>query len=268
MTHEPDSIDSELSALRAEARQSPGVGIEERVLARVEASIPLLASAAAAGVSSELGSSASGVGAGVTGKLWLIGMFALGAGVGAGATAVLDRDETPRVVYVDRIITARPAKVADAPALRAETASPEPTPLRRPAEPEQSSAKIAPLGKPRLAPGESKTQESAPTAPVESPSTSPANLAEQQALLDQARAALGNGDGPAALEAVRAHAARFPESVLTEEREAIDIKALAHLGRRAEARARLELFESRFPRSPLLPSLRTTAGKPVTETLR
>jgi hypothetical protein len=267
MTHESD-IDSELSALRAEARQSPGPGIEERVLTRVEASIPVLGGAAAAGVSSELGSGASGVGAGVTGKLWLIGMFALGGGVGAGATALLDRDETPRVIYVDRIVTAKPAKVADAPALRAETASSEQTPLRRPVEPEPHSAGIAPLAKPRLAPDESKTQESAPTTPVESPRASPANLAEQQALLDQARAALGNGDGAAALEAVRAHAARFPESVLTEEREAIAVKALASLGRRTEAHARLELFESRFPRSPLLPSLRTMAGKPVTETPR
>jgi hypothetical protein len=56
--------------------------------------------------------------------------------------------------------------------------------------------------------------------------------------------------------------------VLAEEREAIAVKALAHLGRRTEARTRLELFENRFPRSPLLPSLRTTVGKPVTETLR
>jgi len=56
--------------------------------------------------------------------------------------------------------------------------------------------------------------------------------------------------------------------VLAEEREGIAVKALAGLGRHAEARARLELFENRFPRSPLLPSLRTTAGKPVTETLR
>jgi hypothetical protein len=268
MTHESDSIDSELSALRAEARQGPGVGIEERVLARVEASIPLLAGAAAAGVSSELGSGTRGAGAGVTGKLWLVGMFALGGGVGAGATAMLDRDEPPRVIYVDRIVTAKPANVADAPALRAETASSEQTPPPRPVEQKPNSAKFAPLGRPPVASGESKTQESARTAPIESPSASLANLAEQQALLDQARAALGNGNGPAALEAVRAHAARFPESVLAEEREAIAVKALAHLGRRTEARTRLELFENRFPRSPLLPSLRTTVGKPVTETLR
>jgi hypothetical protein len=268
MTHESDSIDAELSALRAEARRGPGVGIQERVLARVEASIPLLASAASTGVSSELVSGARGVRAGVTGKLWLAGMFALGGGVGAGATAMLDRDETPRVVYVDRIVTAQPAKVADAPALRAETASTEQTPLRRPLEPKPNSARIAPLANPRLAPDESKTLESASKTPVESPRGSPADLAEQQALLDQARAALGNGDGPAALEAVRAHTARFPESVLAEERAAIGIKALAHLGRRAEARTRLELFENRFPRSPLLPSLRTTADKPMTETPR
>ena len=265
MTHESDSIDAELSALRAEARRGPGVGIQERVLARVQASIPLLAGAAPAGVSSELGSGARGAQAGVTGKLWLAGMFALGGAIGAGVTAVLDHDETPRVVYVDRLVTAAPPKIADAPALRAETASSEQTPLRRPVEAQSNSAKVAPFGRPRLAPSENKTQESERTAPVESPSASLANLADQQALLDQARAALGNGDAPAALEAVRAHAARFPESVLAEERAAIAIKALAHLGRRAEARTRLELFENRFPRSPLLPSLRTTVGKPVTE---
>jgi hypothetical protein len=189
-------------------------------------------------------------------------MFALGGAVGAGATAVLDRDETPRVVYVDRVVTAPPAKVADAPLPRAEPPSSEQTPLGRLLEPELDAAKVAPRGKPRGAPPESKTDESARAAPVETPGANLANLAEQQALLDQARAALGKGDGRAALEAVRAHSARFPESVLAEEREAIGVKALASLGRRAEARTRLELFESRFPRSPLLPSLRTAAGEP------
>jgi hypothetical protein len=87
-----------------------------------------------------------------------------------------------------------------------------------------------------------------------------ASLAAQQALLDEARVALARGDNGAALRSVDLHARRYPESILTEEREALAIKALAGKGHRVEARVRGERFRTRFPRSLLLPSIDETLG--------
>jgi hypothetical protein len=48
----------------------------------------------------------------------------------------------------------------------------------------------------------------------------------------------------------------FGEGMLYEEREALAIMALQRSGRDERAAGRLRAFESRFPRSPLLPRLR------------
>jgi len=85
-----------------------------------------------------------------------------------------------------------------------------------------------------------------------------AGLAEQQALLDEARSALARGDDGAALRAVELHARRFPDSVMIEEREALAIKALVGKEKFSEARSRGERFRARFPRSLLLSSLEET----------
>jgi hypothetical protein len=81
-------------------------------------------------------------------------------------------------------------------------------------------------------------------------------LAEQQALLDRARAALRRGDANQALDAARAHHERFPDTVFEEERRAVVIRALLLLGREHDAHLQLMRFESAFPKSLLLPSLK------------
>jgi outer membrane protein assembly factor BamD (BamD/ComL family) len=83
-------------------------------------------------------------------------------------------------------------------------------------------------------------------------------LATQRALLDAARAALGGGDSAGALAALDTHERRFPNSVLSEEREALAIKALAGAGRLAEARARGARFRSRYPNSIMRPAIDAT----------
>jgi hypothetical protein len=71
----------------------------------------------------------------------------------------------------------------------------------------------------------------------------------ERRLLERARVALGRGRFDDAILATSAHERRFPTGQFTEEREAIAIQALVHLGRIDEARARTLRFEARYPRS-------------------
>jgi hypothetical protein len=75
-------------------------------------------------------------------------------------------------------------------------------------------------------------------------------------LLRQARAAVARQDFAAALIPIAAHARRFKNGRLAEEREALRVRALSGLGRTEEARHASDSFEARFPRSVLLPAVR------------
>lgn len=258
---EADSTDRELQALRQELVLSTPALAQERVFSRLERSISALAAAGPPPAEATVaptplrGSSFSG-----TAKLWLLGAFALGGAVGAAAVTKLQRAPETRVVYVDRpersparVETPAPEARGTEPALRSNA----------PAPGAPAAKKSAPL---RRAPQALRPESSAVVEATSPELTDAADLGEQQALLDQARAALGKGDGSGALELLKAHSNRFPHSVLREEREALTIKSLVKTGRAADARVGLEAFESRFPRSPLLPSLRATTGSAVTET--
>ncbi len=71
-------------------------------------------------------------------------------------------------------------------------------------------------------------------------------------LLKGARAAVAGEDYAAALFRLDEHARRFRAGRLTEEREALRIKALAGLGRTDEARHAAIAFRARFPHSVLV----------------
>ena len=75
------------------------------------------------------------------------------------------------------------------------------------------------------------------------------DLVAETAILSPARAALQRGDARAALAVVTAHARRFPNGAMQEERERIAIESLVMLGRTGEARRRAERFRARYPRS-------------------
>ncbi len=82
-------------------------------------------------------------------------------------------------------------------------------------------------------------------------------------LLQPAQQALGRGAYAQALSAVRLHASRFPRGVLTEEREALRIRALLGLGRKREASTSAQAFRRRFPHSAVNSRLeRLLAGRP------
>jgi hypothetical protein len=82
--------------------------------------------------------------------------------------------------------------------------------------------------------------------------TPTASLREERRLLDAARDAIVRGEPAGALAATANHAARFPRGVLAEEREALRIRALARLGRMAEARSLLAELRVAHPHSFLL----------------
>jgi hypothetical protein len=78
-------------------------------------------------------------------------------------------------------------------------------------------------------------------------------LAAESRLVDTARSALAHGDFVAALVAVTNHERRFPSGQLAEEREALQIQALAGAHQDSEARTRAEAFRARYPESFFLP---------------
>lgn len=94
-----------------------------------------------------------------------------------------------------------------------------------------------------------------PAAPAPDAGRSPSSLKDERALLDQARAALTQGDGASALVRTEEHARRFATPQLAEEREAIAIQALVVQGRFAEARDRAARFEAGTPDSLFRPAV-------------
>ena len=79
-------------------------------------------------------------------------------------------------------------------------------------------------------------------------------------LLEQAWGALEREEFSTAMAAIVEHARRFGSGRLTEEREALRVRALSGLGRRDEVRRAAAEFEARFPRSPLLPAVNRMAS--------
>jgi hypothetical protein len=280
MTSDFEGLDGEIIELLkrdAMARRAPE-GARERVAVRLVSAGAVGLGASVAGTqalaTTSLGSgaaaSASGVMAGTTlagiAKTFILGL-GLGASVGVGlhiasngvsrvaapheVTRVAERGSEPRVSEVAPR-AARPgspplADMASAAAL----AQQEPfTPAAKRTNPDAARVRSASQAALSVNP--------APELPLAPPvASSPLGLAEQQRLLERARAALGAGDARAALGFIREHRAQFPSTAFEEERSFLAIKALVALGRTSEARAQASAFEARFPSSLLLQSLRS-----------
>ncbi len=152
--------------------------------------------------------------------------FLVGGAIGAWARGA----PTERVTYVDRVATA--------------VAAPPQAPVPAAAEPTAPAVPVESL--PHAA-------TSQPVAPA--PADSGQQLAAESALLDLARTAIAHGEGAQALDAVARHGAQFPHGMLTEEREALAIKALLLADRGDEARVRATHFREHYPQSLFLPAL-------------
>jgi hypothetical protein len=109
----------------------------------------------------------------------------------------------------------------------------------------------------------------AATEQVMAPSSAPAARVRSQAAaitsskvfnrelsqLEKARTLLSKDQVDATLVLLRAHEARYPQSALEQERQALFIKALVAADKRVEARARAATFVRRFPKSTLRSSI-------------
>lgn len=81
-------------------------------------------------------------------------------------------------------------------------------------------------------------------------------------VLQPARQAVARHDYTAALGAISEHQRRFASGKLTEEREALRVKALLGLGRVAEAQRAGAAFRARFPHSALIGRIDDMLGTP------
>lgn len=279
MTSVPELEQRALRALRAQAETSPGRDIEERVLSRLERSFATQSADSAKRQEAAGGSTASALS---SSKLALGGMFLFGALVGAGARGALQ----PQPELPNASVAAAPAAlpssdivqppppflgVLDDSDLQDAVRTPVPRGAIAPPSHHAPILRLPELARPARA-GEPKPALSA--GPSSAPSSGPplvtqerlepshlADLAEQQTLLDRARAALGQGDGDAvaALRLLAEHTQAYPRTLLAEERAALRVKALFLGGQGQRAKEELRTFERSFPRSPLLPSLRAAA---------
>jgi hypothetical protein len=92
------------------------------------------------------------------------------------------------------------------------------------------------------------------------PEPTPASDTAEFEVIRSAHSAYVSHDFATALRLVGEHAQRFPHGLLAEEREALRIRCLLGSGRRPEAERAASAFARRFPRSVLLPHLRTALG--------
>jgi hypothetical protein len=146
--------------------------------------------------------------------------FLAGGLAGAALYAVIARPPE-RIVYVDRVVP--PPDVSNA--LIPVPAAPTPMPS---------------------APTNALPNVPAATPP---PSTRTSQLSAERVMLDEARAALAQGEPDRALERLERHRRTFSNPILGEERDAMHAEALAKAGRRDEAVAAAAAFHKRWPES-------------------
>ena len=206
----------------------------ERLFERLDASVGL---ALAAGPLLEGPGGVAGV-AGASVKLAVAaatGVFAAGVLVGAGLHA---RWVSPN----DGAVPAHERPVAPARVIEAETPAPMP-PVVREKAPAVNPARVRPL---------------VPASPA-------TTLEAERRLLEPARAALARHLTDNALGLLAAHANAFPSGLLTEEREALWVQALAQAGDLAQARHRAADFVAKYPNSLFAPVVESAALGGVTE---
>jgi hypothetical protein len=86
-------------------------------------------------------------------------------------------------------------------------------------------------------------------------------FAKELSVLQPARQAVARQDFALALGAIAAHQRNYPAGKLSEEREALRVKALLGLGRVAEAERAGTAFHARFPRSALIGRIDEMLGR-------
>jgi hypothetical protein len=220
--------------LRAARRRAPEGARRRAVVA---------ATAAAAATSLAAGAAAAGAGVvkgGSLGSLAWIGVAGmLGVGSMAAAVAIHGYEVSPSVR-------------ADDPASPQATALPTSRAVPRPATTAVAQPPPAPAASVTAVepePSHPSTLAVAP-APASSPSATASPMTLELAMLDQARAALANGNPAGALSILDAYAARFPHASMAPEASMLRIEALVRAGDTAAARRVADAFLAHNPQSP------------------
>ncbi len=275
-----DDLDDTLSSLFGAERRHPGPpsGAQARVRAAVVASVAAAAvgSGAAAAMSTVITSgaaatststtaastTAAAVGSGFVAKLGGAGVVIAALAATTGGALFVSRYEptststtiaadvqapTPPVGlvvadHVDPMITALPPTQA----------SPRPPPT---VEAVRHAPRVTAIDAPPPV---------AQTVPIDVPVDEPehvAALAAERRQLGAARAALSAGNGRQALVLIDGHRATWPDGQLVEERDALLVLSLAHLGRRDDARAAATTFRARWPKSLFLDAIDRAVGR-------
>jgi hypothetical protein len=223
-----------------------------RVRARLEAAIPAMAGIGTAGrgLDGEGGGGAEGSGT-LVGQAAALGWrraavaaFLVGGVFGAAAYSGLAGTPRPQIVYVDRSAAVSPVRGAHGT-----------EDLLSVAPAEAPHAAMTGEATPVVAPAAHPVVEAAGDGLTGRRGAAPAHVSrfgQERMLLDDARAALVQGDAKRALERADAHRARFPEGLLSEERDALRVEALVGTGKYDEARSAAAAFRQRSPGSLFL----------------
>lgn len=143
--------------------------------------------------------------------------------------------------------------------------SPE-TPVTPITEPEPPATALPSMRVDDL-PSATKAALSAPPPPpvvaaARPPSHETAIVADELQLIDAARDALAAGQPAVAHSIIQRYRASFSKPHFINEADALEVQALAALGRSDEARAKAKLFLEAHPRSPYTQRVRAAAGLP------
>lgn len=134
------------------------------------------------------------------------------------------------------------------------------TPVIAVAEPEATVEAQRPTRQKAAAIASTSAPMESATAPSEPPAA-PSSLEGEIRLLRDAQAALSRGDASRSLELLEQHQSRYPNGVMSQEREAARVIALCKLGRRDEARAEAAHFVEQHPTSPLSARVRGSCAR-------
>lgn len=233
-------LKSETQALLDLGRAGDDPG--EDVIARNRQRLALKVGGAALGTAAVTGSATKALAASGSLKMLAICGAVAVAGVGLGGYA-LQRDVAPP--------SSKSAAVPSVAEPARQQQPPKPVEQNEPPAPEPLEVPIA-LG---------SLPSPATTSSGGSAKARAASIQSELELIRRAQKHLHRGEDAAALALLAEHARRFPNGVLTQERDASRVSALCQAGDVVAARALAEQFLQRSPQSPFADRVRNSCGK-------
>ena len=241
LDEQASGLDGDVAALLSRERRShpQDAARKARVLAKLEAILPLDPRGPDGGGGAPAPAPSIPASASVSRKLLTVSVAACLAGASGAVWTFASRSEPVASVAMTPEPMPRPSPTT--------SSGSAPSPVT-PEVPETISAEALPSA-PIVRAAEHAKKEEACT------------ICEERAILEAARRGLREGRYESALERIGAHERRYRRGQLSEERESLRIHVLVATGRTNEAERRAAEFESAFPESPLLGSVRRATSR-------